>query len=199
MLPVRSPLPQSIITQLGLGPGLNSWAPLLRHEIIPVAIVADAFGAEAAVGSVAVGEAYIGAAFNAGAVGQNPHVQLFNPATSGNDVWVDWIEWYCNTAGPIAASLRYYDTALATLAGSALSMDRKTGGSSAAELRTASNVGVLGTEVWMQGHQAGELRHFAQPPRPWRLSPGKGMHAVVHPTGANAIFVTFGFRETPAS
>lgn len=112
-------------------------------------------------------------------VGNNSHVQLFNPAASGVTIIVYVLELSLAATGQFEITL--YNTALTNLTGVGINL--LNGGAAAlGQLRWANNAGVLGTR-----HSTGLLlanTPFSEPVR-WCAELGAGEGVVVVPAAVN--------------
>jgi len=122
----------------------------------------------------------------------NGHVQLLNPAASGVNLIVRGIKFAVNVLGEIRVAR--YDTALGTLVGNGLSL--LAGGTAAlAEIRTATNVGALGT--LMRQIPALASTSVELSPEWWiELGPGEGVVGI-DMTVNDTVYGNFDWIEVP--
>lgn len=93
---------------------------------------------------VRAGRAFVRGTYFGPAAGNNGHIQLFNPVGSLVNVVVRSLLLATNPAGVL--NMAVYNTALGTLIGAGVNL-LSGGAAGSAEVRTGSNVGVLGTLV----------------------------------------------------
>lgn len=123
------------------------------------------------------GAAFLGfASKGAAGAGQYSHIQLLNPLGSSKRIILT--AWLANVLSASNGSmyLTLYNTALGTLVGNGSS--KYSGGSaSVAEIRTGSDVGGLGTQIFSKAGQGICAIDMSQWKQPIVLPPGKGVCA----------------------
>lgn len=136
----------------------------------------------------------IGYAYVAAVAGQIPHVQVFNPASSGKNIYIEQISFFSTGGVAYGVGLRRLDTPLSTLYGNGV---RKRIGapSSVAAFRTQSDANVLGAiGNWLMTLDKGlKLFKFTEP---LELQPGIGVVLVNTATGED-LGATIEYFEEP--
>ena len=162
-------------------------APFLSPEIVPIVVVADLSTPQEE--DTDYQRSGWGAEVIGGTVGNQSHVQLFNPAGSGAIIHVEAVLVTIDTAGVIR--LVQYDAALTTLSAQIAWRDRRISGAPSAEVRIQDNNGALGSIRGLARLPAAE---GALIPLDVTLSPSEGV-LVVPSTQNVECMATYFFTE----
>lgn len=147
---------------------------------------------------VSNGEAFAAQNFQGVVAGQFAFTQLFNPIGSGVRVRVFVWEFMTVFAVAVNSNIRRHDVALATLGAFAGPENLLGGGAApAAEIRSVSQVGALGSTFWLT-ISAGTMRNdYPTLQLEWGhdLLPGQGM--IANSTVGGFSFVGYMWAEVP--
>ena len=171
------------------------WDPVLLESVQPVVVVASDSAAGISGGAAGDdGYAYGGVIVRAGVAGQVSHTQLWNPADSGREVFVDQVDHYTTTANGVV-SMRRHNVALANLYPTQAVPVYSDYPAAAAQLREQTNAAPLGAlgELATMLVSVNVHARFTYP-RTIRLLPGEGLNLTSNTLANNQIAAYF-FRE----
>ena len=169
-------LDQRIFTALGIR-GRSGFRPVLRDDVLITVNVPLGIGAEAPLGfndgETDAGSGFVGYAVSGAVAGNRSHVQVKNPAGSGKVWYLDEVT-VLGLGAARGVQLNAHDADIGIVALAGLYSRLQGGAASTTQLRTANNVGILGTLLEYRAGAANIDITFPCNP-PYRLDAGKGV------------------------